>query len=233
MITSAAIFIDTNWNLLLFLIALLGEKSMNFVDELNSMPLPKKEKVKSAEELQFEKDFKSAHESIKNACIRNREFCFAKGFLERCTFYDTGVKDDTLVICVDSLYVNDYPYKKEIDYDEYHRAKGNKKEKKSKKARYIEDIELQMDSYRYKGYIEDRSSPISNNKEYCDRLVSGLFDTLKKDGFSNITLITAPVYYAEVIWSEQAISWKQNMYLESGNLSKKVAGYVIQFEVRW
>lgn len=187
---------------------------MKFVEELARMDPP--EKPKSQDQLRYERYLEQAHWKVKQQCTKDRVKRQSSGYLvlaEGMEYFDS---DD--VACSPKLYAHEYPYKIDI----------------GRQIRFTKSKGLQLQLYNPFGAGDGYSGvrPIGTTSAFCDRLVGGLRELLRQDGFVRVELATVPVHSAEVKRYCKSHLF-DSLYFEEGRLTSRVEGYVILFEVAW
>ena len=188
---------------------------MSFVKEMYNMPLPDQSK-NWWEERQFIEAISSSHLSLRNYCLQRRTLHSASGYIlfggVDSEYGGGGGK------CYSRLYSHHYPYDKQIPPT----SGLNKK--------WTENI-LDLGDEKLPSAGEDERFPIAPDLTYCNRLIGELRPLLQADGFSQIVLQAVPVYYT--LHTEGPEGFLIVRYYERFHLTNQLAGYAIQFELRW
>ena len=187
---------------------------MSFVDDLKRMTPPEKKEEFSFEERMFRERVSKAHGAVREKCVADRAGRRSKGYIIHMTGSNFDGEGEGYV-CVPRLYERDYPFRISL------KGRGYEAAWKDKNRREI----LQLCTDGTAGFDGDLDPIVGAGER--DRYLNMLRELLKEDGFKDVKLEAVPAYWALV----------RRKYtfgaFEEGNLTDRLAGYVVYYEVAW
>lgn len=180
---------------------------MSFVDELRKTEAPKK----SEEQRVFEKAVQDMRSAVRAFCINRKQARSATGYL---------MYSQEREYCNESYDMAESltrPYERELTDYELQWV-----------WRYKKD-ETKPANFQFQGWDETR--PVAKDTSACKRYGAALYELLKEDGFTNISLEVVPEYNVVDKLKSKGILGKT--YWWERVTTDQIIGYTLKVSVSW